>query len=1176
MAILSTIFKGVDELSDMFDRIAERGDRAVNQWDAAGSSASAAFEQAVVGAGEAADAAESAASSVDYWTDAIGNYDKSALEAIYSTEELVEMGYKTQEALDAEAKAAEEVARQLEEDAQAAEDAADEQETMGKTGSEAVKKIEDALTAAALAATIKEVAEAVYAITDAFSEAESIVVKATGATGDQLESLNQSMLKVYATVDDGDMQSTAGAIGEINTRLGLQGEELEHVTGLFMSYADNTNSSVVPAVQQVTKVMKNWGVEVDGTEGLLDKFTYAAQASGAGVDYLSDMVVSNKAMLQQMGYSLDESIALMAMFEYEGLNASSIMMGFRTAITNFSSEGKDASVAMQEVISEIKTMGSESDATAAAIDAFGSRAGAELAYAIRNGKFEIDEWVAAIEGAEGTLAKTDDAADTMADKWTMASNSLNTAFTSVIAPGVSAASEALARFVQGIGDFLNEHPALTKAITAIGVGLVALAGFIIVTKVAALASVPSFAAMGAAIWAATGPVGLIVAGVAALATGIAFLVGWIGEQNKEFNSLTATSKQHYEQLEELNAEYEEAAALYGENSEQAQRLAADIAGLEAVYEASKMTLEEFVAQNDALIESHDALIESYHSSMSGMDAEEKSAQALMQKLEQLSGKTNRTAGEQQQMEAIVNKLNSQFPELALSIDKTTGALEQSVDAYRALAEAEAAEQRISAQYDSYVDLLTDRADLEEQLAKAATERAAAEERYNNASGWDQFWNVGKVKSDLEDLTAEEERLQAALDETNGLLTEHEEAFESAAAAAAESAAYDDWAANVQSAASSVESAISNLSTVWTEVYDSAYSSISGQLGLYNELKEDVEATVTDLMNIWGSHTDYLNNYSANIASASEVFSSDLVNSLSDGSEESAAYLDSMVSKYDELVAAYGADSVEVQAYLDEVNSAFEERQAAMEEWSSTVADTSNEVATALADAQAAIDEFAQSLEISDEAAQYGGEAAQQYIESFSAYLEDIQTAFSDAGGKVSELDESLAANGYGSDIGAQYAAGISGQLGAVTAAAKSLSSAVSNALSGSNVSVSASVTGYASGTLSAAPGVALVGEEGPELINFRGGEVVYTADETSRILGGGSSLEVEPPAGFEMSGGETDKKITLEIAGSGALEIDGKADEDTILNVLVANVKPVLLSIIRKEVFEEGDLAYEF
>ena len=35
-------------------------------------------------------------------------------------------------------------------------------------------------------------------------------------------------------------------------------------------------------------------------------------------------------------------------------------------------------------------------------------------------------------------------------------------------------------------------------------------------------------------------------------------------------------------------------------------------------------------------------------------------------------------------------------------------------------------------------------------------------------------------------------------------------------------------------------------------------------------------------------------------------------------------------------------------------------------------------------------------------------------------------------------------------------------------------------------------------------------------------------------------------------------------------------DEDTILDVLTRHVKPVLMNIIKGEIFEEGDLAYDF
>lgn len=52
----------------------------------------------------------------------------------------------------------------------------------------------------------------------------------------------------------------------------------------------------------------------------------------------------------------------------------------------------------------------------------------------------------------------------------------------------------------------------------------------------------------------------------------------------------------------------------------------------------------------------------------------------------------------------------------------------------------------------------------------------------------------------------------------------------------------------------------------------------------------------------------------------------------------------------------------------------------------------------------------------------------------------------------------------------------------------------------------AGVPGYASGTISAASGWSMVGEDGPELIRFRGGEQVYSNTQTKSI--GGSSREV--------------------------------------------------------------------
>ena len=285
-------------------------------------------------------------------------------------------------------------------------------------------KAAELFTLAGLVGLATELGKALYELATQVQEAEAIIVKATGATGQALDDLSASAQKIYAQVYDSDMANTAAAVGEINTRLGLTGDELERVTVLFSEYARVNNTDVVGAVNNVTKIMKNWGVGVADTGGLMDRLTVAAQASGISVDTLSGYLVTNKVQLQQLGYSLDESIALFAMMEKEGINSSQVLMGFRQAVTNISNAGGDAKKELRSIIAEIKGMGNESDATALAIKVFGTRAGQELAYAIRSGRFEIEDWVSTVVSAEGALDATAEASLTFGDKWVKAVNSL--------------------------------------------------------------------------------------------------------------------------------------------------------------------------------------------------------------------------------------------------------------------------------------------------------------------------------------------------------------------------------------------------------------------------------------------------------------------------------------------------------------------------------------------------------------------------------------------------------------------------------------------------------------------------------------------------------------------------------------------------------------------------------
>jgi hypothetical protein len=97
-----------------------------------------------------------------------------------------------------------------------------------------------------------------------------------------------------------------------------------------------------------------------------------------------------------------------------------------------------------------------------------------------------------------------------------------------------------------------------------------------------------------------------------------------------------------------------------------------------------------------------------------------------------------------------------------------------------------------------------------------------------------------------------------------------------------------------------------------------------------------------------------------------------------------------------------------------------------------------------------------------------------------------------------------------------------------------------------------------------------------------------TGDSTE-IVGAGGSTEVPElfvPAGDtggviedNNSGGDdaTTRKILLEIAGKGNIQLTGgKVDKDTLLSFLYEYLKPVLSEILSQEIYEEGDMAYEY
>lgn len=1176
----------MDEAAQTADRLADNEDVSAETKQAlakASTEAAEAMRELEKAQQEADEALEAYNQTMASGTSDLNQLEAAAERAGHAAENLAEANGRASEA--------------TEELSNASEQAAEEAEGAGNKGTDAIGAVAGALAAAGITAKVMEIAGAVYELAGSFSEAEKTIVGATGATGRELDELMSNSLDVYASSSAENLNEVAAGMMNVKTATGLTGDALEEATDAALVLNNVLGYEVSESSRTAGALMKNFGVSAqeaynliaigaqngaDKNGDLLDVLNeYSAQYSALGLsaeEFVSSLVDGAEAgvfSVDKVGDAVKEfnirakdgSDTTAEAFELLGMNADVMSEKFATG-------GDTARTAFFEVVNALESMDDPMAKNAAAVGLFGTQY-EDLEATVLPVLSGIEGGTLDMYDAVGTLAE---GAQSMGDEWQAAGNSIKAAFGAAITPAVSAGSSALAGFVQGVGEFLQEHPAVTKAITAIGVGLgVVVAGFALYaagTAVATAATALFGTTLSAAIW----PITAIAAAIAAVTAAALFLVDAFQEDLGEVEGLTATTREQYYELQDLNAEYEEACEKYGETSEEALRLKYQVDDLTASYEANKQTVEEFTAEVDALVQSHDELISSYEEGMATIDQNEVGTLSLIQKLEDLASTTNRTAAQEEQMKAVIDQLNTDLPELALSYDDVASSTEKSIEAMKQAAEAQAEQERQAEQKQAYVDLLKEQANLEEEIAKAEENVRLEQERMDNMSGWDHFWTGGE----WDDLEA----YQAALDELNAAYAENQAALQgieddwAGVAEAAEEAAESpsSYEEAVSIAYDNVRAKVEELCAAYDEAYQAALESFEGQFGLFDEAEADMDATVANAQAALDSQLAYWESYSANVETLKNTSAEDL-----GVTQENYEALMAYAQSGSEEAAGLAASMAEA------INSGNTEAVAALAETVGQVQAAKETAAAAVADWQT----------------------------DFTAQMNAIEQEMQDT---INGMDLSEEASAAASSTISSYADQIrAGKDGAVSAA-REVASAVTSALSSANATIhvnvtsSGSVAGHAKGTtnaesvflageqgpeLVARPAAAyasgttdstdyfIAGENGPELIVGEQGSTVFPTQETDRLIA--ALNEKRQPLQVFTSGGGSEtssgretaqeqvKRILLEIAGSGAIEVSGNgADRETVLQIMWENLKPILMSIIQSEIYEEGDMSYEY
>jgi phage-related minor tail protein len=261
-----------------------------------------------------------------------------------------------------------------------------------------------------------------------FEKAEFSIRRATGAIGENLASLKGSFETVYQTSGK-SAEEIAKALSKITVETGATGTELENLTSYNLKFAKVMNLDVQQAIQGTQAAFKRWDVDVRDQATGLDLLFRVTQATGIGFEKLSGGMVEAAPIMRTLGFSFEQTAALIGMMEEKEINAGQAISAMSRLLTKFAKDTGDPVLALKALNERIMGAKDSAEALHMVMGSGGTRGGAALvAYvdAVRRGGFELGGFEKRLKSMTDSVGKAAAETDSFTDKWNKLIHNLQT------------------------------------------------------------------------------------------------------------------------------------------------------------------------------------------------------------------------------------------------------------------------------------------------------------------------------------------------------------------------------------------------------------------------------------------------------------------------------------------------------------------------------------------------------------------------------------------------------------------------------------------------------------------------------------------------------------------------------------------------------------------------------